>query len=237
VGLATLAGGAAAIGVMAYAVRGRSSRLLADSVWKGPADRKAVALTFDDGPSESTPELLEILSAQSARATFFLCGSNTRRLPEVARAIVWAGHEIGNHSDVHPYLCFKSGAFIRRDLADAQKTIEDVTGVRPRLFRAPYGVRWFGMRSAMRGLGLMGVQWTTIGRDWELPPDGIVNRVMRQAGNGAIICLHDGRLLNPRPDVGAMLAAVERLLPLLKERGFAFETVSELIGTDRTEGR
>src|SRR4051812_34693810 len=92
----------AAVILMAWAVRGRSSSLLAPSVWRGPAHRRAIALTFDDGPSEATPRLLAILAAHNVRATFFLCGANVRRLPEIARAIRRAGHELGNHTDTHP---------------------------------------------------------------------------------------------------------------------------------------
>jgi peptidoglycan-N-acetylglucosamine deacetylase len=99
----------AAAGVLAYAVRVPSSSLLAPSVYKGAGTRAAIALTFDDGPSESTPELLEILAAHSAPATFFQCGANVRRLPQVARDVALAGHEIGNHTETHPLLCGKSG--------------------------------------------------------------------------------------------------------------------------------
>jgi peptidoglycan-N-acetylglucosamine deacetylase len=233
VGLASIGGGAAiaAVGAMTYAVRGRSSTLLADSVWRGPADRKSVALTFDDGPSESTPELLAILAEYRVRATFFLCGSNVRRLPEIARAIANAGHEIGNHGDAHRYSCFKSGEFIRNDLAAAQETIAETTGVSPRLYRPPYGVRWFGMRQAMRGLGLSGVMWSTIGLDWKRSPEEIVARIMRQVRNGAIICLHDGRALAIKPDIRPTLKAVESLLPVLRQQGFAFDTVTGLLTT------
>src|SRR5437763_8603475 len=108
-----------AAGIMAYAVRGRSSSLLAPSVYKGVSDRRAIALTFDDGPSESTPALLEILGKYGAPATFFQCGANVRRVPEIARQVASAGHEIGNHSDSHPYFHFRSAAFMYRELAGA----------------------------------------------------------------------------------------------------------------------
>src|ERR1700681_1910846 len=88
----------AAAGVLAYAVRVPSSSLLASSVYKGSSGRPAIALTFDDGPSESTPELLEILAQFDVKATFFQCGANVRRLPEVSREVVERGHEIGNHT-------------------------------------------------------------------------------------------------------------------------------------------
>src|SRR5512143_3045032 len=94
-------GGAACAfaGWMAYGVRSRSSTLFAPLVWRGVADRRAIALTFDDGPSESTPKLLETLEREGVRATFFQCGANVRRLPRVTEAVARAGHEIGNHSD------------------------------------------------------------------------------------------------------------------------------------------
>src|SRR5437868_1772723 len=95
---------AAAATFMAWAVRGRSSAVFAPSVWRGPGTRRAIALTFDDGPSESTPAILEILAQYKAPATFFLCGANVDRLPAIAREIAAAGNEIGNHSYLHPYL-------------------------------------------------------------------------------------------------------------------------------------
>ncbi len=89
--------GAAAIAGAAWAVRGRSSTMFAPSIWRGPRDCRALALTFDDGPSESTPALLDVLARHGVSATFFQCGANVERLPGIARATVEAGHEIGNH--------------------------------------------------------------------------------------------------------------------------------------------
>src|SRR5215467_7269153 len=80
--LGLAAAGAAAV---AYAVRSPKSDVFGPSVWRGPQDRPAVALTFDDGPSESTPEILELLDHHRAQATFFQCGLNIRRLPEITR--------------------------------------------------------------------------------------------------------------------------------------------------------
>src|SRR5215471_16707317 len=99
--------GAAAVAGAAWAVRGRSSAVFAPSIWRGPRDRRAIALTFDDGPSESTPALLELLARQNVPATFFQCGANIERLPHIARAVSDAGHEIGNHTGSHPMFCFR----------------------------------------------------------------------------------------------------------------------------------
>jgi peptidoglycan/xylan/chitin deacetylase (PgdA/CDA1 family) len=218
-----------AAGFMGYAVRGRSSRVLAPSVYRGDRTRRALALTFDDGPSGSTPALLDILAQHNVPATFFMCGKNVRRLPSVARRVAAAGHEIGNHTDSHPRLDFHMPEFIYREIALAQETIHQTTGAIPTLFRAPYGVRWFGLRRAQRRLHLTGVMWTVIARDWKLPSPDISRLVVSGAVNGAILCFHDGRTLERAPDVRATLEAVKSVIPTLKERGFHFETVSQIL--------
>ncbi|MBZ5609930.1 MAG: polysaccharide deacetylase family protein [Acidobacteriia bacterium] len=219
----------ASAGVLAYAVRYPSSSLLAPSVYRGTSQRRAIALTFDDGPSESTPRLLEILASHRAPATFFQCGASVRRLPQVAREVAAAGHEIGNHSDTHPKLHFKSSEFIYRELAGAQEAIQQATGIQPRYFRAPFGIRWFGLREAQQRLGLMGVMWTAIAVDWKWPADRVIERLLHGAGNGAIFCLHDGRLLGASPDIRVTLQTVREVLPKLMEKGFHFEKVSEIL--------
>jgi peptidoglycan/xylan/chitin deacetylase (PgdA/CDA1 family) len=220
-----LAGGA----WMAHAVRGRASQVFGSSVYHGDRGRPAIALTFDDGPSESTPALLALLARHQASATFFMCGKNVERLPEIARAVAAAGHEIGNHSDTHPRFDFCSGEFIYRELASGQEKIRRHTGVTPRLFRAPYGVRWFGLKKAQARLGLLGVMWGTLGKDWKWPAPRITERLLQHARAGEIVCLHDGRTTSPSPDIAATLAALEAVIPQLKERGFRFETVSQIL--------
>jgi peptidoglycan-N-acetylglucosamine deacetylase len=229
--IGALAGGAALCGaaVLGYAVRGRSSQVFGPSVYRGNPKRHAVALTFDDGPSEGTPELLEILNRYGTPATFFQCGANVRRLPEVARAVAASGHEVGNHSDTHPALYFRSAGAIQTEFARAQQTIEDTLGVSARWMRAPFGARWFGFDAMQRRLGLVGVMWTVIGRDWALDAEQISARILRLVKTGAIICLHDGRELTERPDIRPTLDAVRRLLPALAERGYQFQTVSQIL--------
>jgi peptidoglycan/xylan/chitin deacetylase (PgdA/CDA1 family) len=219
----------ASAGVLAYAVRVPSSSMLAPSVYKGAGARPAIALTFDDGPSESTPELLEILARHGAPATFFQCGANVRRLPQVSREVAARGHEIGNHTDTHPKLYFRSARFIHGELARAQETIEQTTGLRPRLFRAPYGARWFGLGPAQQRLGLLGVMWTTLALDWKWPEPRVIQRLLNGSRNGAIFCLHDGRRLESRPDIRATLGALRAVLPKLMEQGFHFEKVTDIL--------
>jgi peptidoglycan-N-acetylglucosamine deacetylase len=230
--LATAIGGGAtcaASAFMAWAVRGRSSAVFGPSVWRGNPGGRAIALTFDDGPSEGTPRILEILAQHNVPATFFQIGANVERLPAIAREVLAAGHEIGNHSQTHPLFCFHSPAFIERDLELAQTTIRTHTGANPRWFRAPFGVRWFGMGTAQRRLGLTGVMWTAIGYDWKIGPVAVVERLTNRIAGGAILCLHDGRELCAKPDIGVTVDAVRQLVPLLRDRGFVFQTMTQLL--------
>jgi len=220
---------AAPAAAMAWAVRGRSAAVFGASVWRGSRNRRSVALTFDDGPSEGTPRILEILSRHGVAATFFQCGANVARLPGVAQEVRQAGHEIGNHSHTHPLFCFRSPRFMEDDLRRAQESIERHAGVRPALYRAPFGVRWFGMGRVQRRLQLTGVMWTIIGYDWNRKVDQVVERISQRVANGAILCLHDGRELRAKPDIGVTVEAVRRLVPMLLDRGYRFETVSRLL--------
>jgi peptidoglycan/xylan/chitin deacetylase (PgdA/CDA1 family) len=220
---------AASAAFLAWAVRGRSASIFGRSYWRGPRNQPAIALTFDDGPSESTPQLLDILARHDVRATFFQCGANVARLPGIARLVSDAGHEIGNHSYTHPLLCFRSPVFIANELRRAQDTIAQCTGTAPVWFRAPFGVRWFGLDGAQRSLGLTAVMWTVIGYDWNRKADAVVERLAGSVSNGAILCLHDGRELRAKPDIGVTVDAVRRLVPMLLDRGYRFETVNRLL--------
>jgi peptidoglycan/xylan/chitin deacetylase (PgdA/CDA1 family) len=230
--IAIPAAAAAALGMAVYATRARSSTVFGPSVCRGPRSRRAIALTFDDGPSPSTPALLDLLDSFGAKATFFQCGMHVRRLPEIARSVAQAGHEIGNHTDSHASLWLRSPDFIAREIGDAQHAIEHATGVKPVLFRPPYGVRWFGLRAVQERYGLLGVMWTALGRDWKLPPPLIAARLTERVQNGAIFCLHDGRERAIAPDITSTIAAVRELIPRLAERGYGFCTVSELLRGD-----
>jgi peptidoglycan-N-acetylglucosamine deacetylase len=214
---------------MAYAVRGPSSSLLGPSVHRGSPDRHSLAITFDDGPSEGTEEVLAVLQRHRVPATFFQCGMNVLRLPQVARAVQAEGHEIGNHSYSHARLYFRSRQTIELELSLAQDAIRQTLCFTPSLMRPPFGVRWFGFREAQRKLGLMGVMWTVIALDWKLKSTAITARLLRGAMNGAILCLHDGRELRQTPDLTQMLRALRETIPALQDRGYRFETVSQLL--------
>ena len=211
-----------------YAIVAPRSQWLGKTLVSGDPQSSAVCLTFDDGPGESTPLILDTLKRCGVRATFFLLGENVERLPELARRIAEEGHEIGNHTFSHPYFCWKMPGRILWEVRRAQEVIETATGRRPKLFRPPYGVRWFGLSSILKKLQLTAVMWSVSGVDWRYPAPRIVERVIHNTRAGSIILLHDGVPSKEGGDRRATAAALEEIIRQLAPR-YLFVTVSEMI--------
>ena len=232
-----IAAAAALASGLRYAVKGRSSQIFGRSIYRGPRDRRLIALTFDDGPSPGSLELADYLDREQVPATFFQCGANVERHPEIARALFERGHEIGNHTYSHarlpPRLGWQPNLLSReeiyREFASAQQAILRATGAVPRWSRAPYGMRWRGLGRAQRRLGLVGAMWTAIGHDWEWDAERVAAHVLRKAAPGGILCLHDGRDTRPNPDISVTLDAVRRIVPRLKAQGYEFRTLSGML--------
>jgi len=175
--------------------------LAANLGWLGPVasrfrtDGREVWLTIDDGPDpDDTLDILEILAAKDARATFFVKGELVERHPELVREIAARGHSIANHSHTHP-----SGSFwrlgpgaIEREIDGANTAIEKAAGKTPALFRAPVGMKnpFVHPILAARGMALVG--WTARGWDTVSPPEVAAERIVRRAAPGAILLLHQG---------------------------------------------
>jgi peptidoglycan/xylan/chitin deacetylase (PgdA/CDA1 family) len=213
----------------AYGSVAKSSQLFGPSVFRGSGRERTIALTFDDGPSESTPALLEYLNKEQVYATFFQCGMNVRRLPTIAGDVAAYGHQLGNHSYSHPKLPFKSRLFIEREFTEAQKIISVETGIAPMVMRPPYGFRWPGMRGVQEKLSLLNVLWTVIGNDWSWPSTKIARHVLSRVSPGGIICMHDGRTTEVRPNISETLKAVRQIVPILKDEGYRFLVLSDLL--------
>jgi peptidoglycan/xylan/chitin deacetylase (PgdA/CDA1 family) len=227
-----LAAGAVLLGIPAIAAYGsfsKSSQLFGPSVYRGPGRRRSIALTFDDGPSEGTPELLEYLHKEGVWATFFQCGMNVRRHSKIAGEVAAAGHQLGNHSYSHPKLPLKSRCFIAREFEMTQTVIQGETGMTPMVLRPPYGFRWVGLREVQEKLSLLGVMWTAMAYDWRWPAERITSHVIANSFPGGIICMHDGRSVDPKPDISATLSAVKQIVPILKDQGYSFEVISDLV--------
>lgn len=225
--LAVGAGAWAALYYAAYAVR---SQLLGETVWRGDTSSPAVALTFDDGPSQETSAVLDLLDARNLKATFFMIGRAVERHPEVARRVAAEGHEIGNHSYSHPIYLFRTAAETARQLERAQEVIGRVTGVCPRFARPPCGVRTRAYFGAARRLALRTVQWDVTGFDWKrTSAREIADAVLKEVRAGSIILLHDGDSTNKR-DRQQTIEALPRLLNGLDARGLRVAPLAEVLG-------
>jgi peptidoglycan/xylan/chitin deacetylase (PgdA/CDA1 family) len=200
------------------------------------------ALTFDDGPDpEFTPRILAVLASYRARATFNQMGANALRHPDLAREVVRAGHEVGNHTWTHRDLTFQSARQTRRQLERGRDAIESVAGVRPRFFRPPRGELTGSALSAAAALGHDVLLWSvTRGSAGVGTAAGVADHLGRTVAGGDVVALHDGigrgtfhpngsaaRLLRARRavEVAALPAALERLTA----RGLRLVTVSELL--------
>jgi peptidoglycan/xylan/chitin deacetylase (PgdA/CDA1 family) len=203
----------AAVGVLAYGLGAPQATLLGPALVRvggGPQ----VALTFDDGPSVPyTGQVLDVLKREHVRATFFLCGENAVAHPELVRRILAEGHEIGNHTWSHPWLYLMSRERIADEIDRTQDALEKITGRRPRLFRPPYGVRWFTLWPLLRERGLTMVMWSARGYDGRYDADGIAKAALRELGPGGIILLHDGFETHAPAEVDR--AATVRALPAI----------------------
>lgn len=202
-------------------------------VYRG-RDRHAIALTFDDGPSEWTPALLDVLREHDARATFFVLGSAVAGREDTVHRIVDEGHELGSHLYEHRDPAQLSDHELAEELERTSRTLEAVVGAAPRLVRPPYGhdAQRVSRVAASIGLG-PAVLGNVDPSDWCVSePETIVRSVLEGASPGAIVFLHDGV---PAGDTDATqsraptVQAVAGLLPALTGRGYALVTVSELL--------
>jgi len=230
-GAGSVAAGAAAVYYATYAVR---SQWLGAADWRGRTDTDSVALTFDDGPSEATERILEVLDRYGVQATFFMLGRHVELFPEIARRVIDDGHEVGNHSYSHPLYLLQRPSETRAQLERAHETISNTTGCRPRFARPPYGVRTPAYFAAARHLGLRTVQWSVAGFDWKKRQTAaeIAARVLGRAQPGAIILLHDGDS-SRRHDRDATVAALPMIIEGLQARGLRIVPLSQLLGPER----
>jgi peptidoglycan/xylan/chitin deacetylase (PgdA/CDA1 family) len=172
-----------------------------------------VALTFDDGPSETTGEILDDLAAAGVRATFFNVGAREQADPDMVRRTAAEGHDFGNHSFDHSFLDELAPEDLQRNLLGTNQIHEQDTGQTLEWFRPPYGRINAEIRGTARGLGLRRVLWTNDARDWD--PDRSVRDVVRQvarAEDGDVVLMHDD-------GYPATLKALPRILDRWAERG------------------
>ncbi|MGM0426599.1 MAG: polysaccharide deacetylase family protein [Thermodesulfobacteriota bacterium] len=198
---------------------------------KGRSGKRAVALTFDDGPDPwSTPRLLRLLKAHDMKATFFVVGEKAARYPGLISDILNQGHSIGNHSLTHDNLVmFKRRRTLKREIAVTQEILANL-GIRPLAFRPPVGITYPGLGPVLSKAGLYALSFSCRAADggnrWIKDLSG---RILGKLHPDAIIALHDASSPDERL-LSYWLDEMERILTGIREREFTVVPLSELVG-------
>jgi peptidoglycan/xylan/chitin deacetylase (PgdA/CDA1 family) len=186
--------------------------------------QREVALTFDDGPSSYTPQVLAVLNRFGAHATFFLIGREIGQYQATVKAEIAAGNEIGNHTYTHANLLGLPNSLVLAQLAETQAAARQAAGVTPTWFRPPFGAVDERVAELAASLGLRTITWSVDPRDWTRPGVSfIVGRVLADVRPGSVIVMHDGG-----GDRSETVLALSIILSALRERGYQFVTLDAL---------
>ncbi|MDW7674259.1 MAG: polysaccharide deacetylase family protein [Bacillota bacterium] len=205
----------------------RSFQFFGGIVNKIETQEKVVALTFDDGPSSKTDEILAILEQLEVKGTFFVTGRELEQRMEEGKKIVAAGHELGNHTYTHKRMVFKSPSFIREELEFTDRLIREAGFQGDIHFRPPNGKKLVELPYILKQSNKRTIMW-------DLEPDSypeiasssdaIINHVVENVRPGSIILLHI--MYDSRSE---SLASIEGIVTKLRAEGYSFKTVSELM--------
>ncbi len=198
-------------------------------IYSVATDEKKIAITFDAAWSaEDTDKLIEILKKHKAKATIFAVGDWVDNNPEAVKKFHKNGHEMANHSNTHATFSKIGREEIKQEILDCNKKIEAITGVSPKLVRAPSGDYDNKSIEVAESLNMKMIQWDCDSLDWKkLSIEEMYSRVTSKVQNGSIILFHNGVENTPE--------ALDKILTKLEKDGYEFVTVSELIYWDNYE--
>lgn len=188
-----------------------------------------IALSFDAAwGNEDTQKILEILKKNDVRVTFFMTGGWVESYPDDVKAILAAGHDLGNHSENHKNMSQLSDAEKKEELMTVHQKVQELTGYEMFLFRPPYGDYDNAVINVAKDCGYFTIQWDVDSLDWkDYGVDSIIKTVTehKHLGNGSIILCHNGAKYTAE--------ALDTLINTLKEKGYTFVPISELIYRDK----
>lgn len=179
--------------------------------------------------NDDTQQLIDILAKYNVPATFFVVGAWVDKYPESVKALHEAGHQIQNHSNTHPHMPQLSREQMKDEIESCNKKIENITGVCPTLLRPPYGDYDNALIEVMTELKMSTIQWDVDSLDWKdsATPESICQRVTSKVKNGSIVLFHN--------DADHTPAALPNILKCLKDEGYEFVFISDLIYKDNYE--
>ncbi len=195
-------------------------------IYSVSADQKICSISFDAAwGNEDTGDLIKILEKYNVKTTFFVVGAWVDKYPESVKQLSDAGHEVMNHSDTHPHMTKLSKEDMLKELNNCNDKIEKITGVRPTLFRPPYGDYSNDVVGTVRENGMYTIQWDTDSLDWkDLSKEDITKRVTEKVSPGSIVLFHNAAKNTPQ--------ALPMILDKLINDGYKIVPVSQLIIKD-----
>ncbi|PKN03131.1 polysaccharide deacetylase [Candidatus Dependentiae bacterium HGW-Dependentiae-1] len=219
----------ACIVVIAWLITPLAPQLLGRATRRVSTQEKIVALTFDDGPSADwTPAVLELLARHDVPATFFLVGSRAADNPALAQQIWYAGHQVGNHSWSHTPLIGKSVAVVRQEIEKTDVFLRALGYTHELYFRAPWGFKLLILPWILSRLGKKHILFDVVTWDWSCPGAAVITQsAVKAVRPGSIILLHDGG-----GDRSQTVQATEEIIVQLKNQGYRFVTVAQLLTYD-----
>jgi len=196
---------------------------------------KAVALTFDDVPDPRfTPQLLDVLNKYHVKATFFVVGNRAKKHPELVSRMVREGHIIGNHSYNHPNFRKLRMKEFKSQIIRTENIIQNIAGYKPKLIRPPYGEITEGQLKWAKSQGYKVINWNVDSQDWKGLPKGQVKaNILSSTGKGAIILQHGGGGVGSHLE--GSIQALPEVITSLKQRGYTFVTVPQLLHVSKSK--
>jgi polysaccharide deacetylase family sporulation protein PdaB len=186
-------------------------------------DEKVCALSFDAAwGNEQTNTLLDILDEYEIKSTFFLVKQWVDQYPDDVKEIAARGHDVGNHSATHPHMASLTSDEQIKEIGDCNAAVEELTGSRPTLFRAPYGEYDNKLVQNLRDNDMYCVQWNIDSLDWKDPSPGeMVKRIREKLCPGSIILMHNGAKNTPE--------ALPQIIEMIQGEGYTIVPISELL--------
>lgn len=191
-------------------------------------EKPQISISFDSAwGNEYTQKILDILAAHNVKATFFMTGQWVEKYPEEVAKIYAAGHDLGNHSETHPYMSRLSEAEQVQELMTVHNKVKELTGYDMFLFRAPYGDYNDQVISCIRENHYYPIQWNIDSLDWkDYGARDIIRKITEneKLGNGSIILCHNGARY--------ITDALDTVLTVLQDKGYELVPISQLIYKD-----
>jgi chitin deacetylase len=217
------------LGFATYKISGsRSFQFFGGIVNRFDTKEKAVALTFDDGPSAKVDIILPILDSENVKATFFLTGEGIDHYRNETKKLINEGHQIGNHTYSHDRMIFKSPSFIKKEIEDTDKLIRDMGYKGDIQFRPPNCKKLLFLPYYLKKNNRKTILWDLEPNTYpevDSSSENIIKYVLDNAKPGSIILLH--AMYDKK---GTTVGALKGIIKGLKDKGYTFKTVNELLG-------